>query len=32
MCEALDVPVEWLPPVSESTEIAGAGDQAAGAR
>lgn len=28
---ALDLPAEWLPPVYESTEIAGAGDQAAGA-
>ncbi len=28
---ALDVPHEWLPPVSESTEIAGAGDQQAAA-
>jgi xylulokinase len=28
---ALDVPAEWLPPVSESTEIAGAGDQQAAA-
>ena len=27
----LDVPSEWLPPVSESTEIAGAGDQQAAA-
>ncbi len=27
----LDVPASWLPPVHESTEIAGAGDQAAGA-
>src|ERR1700682_981994 len=27
----LDVPLAWLPPVHESTEIAGAGDQAAGA-
>ena len=31
VCGALDVPLEWLPPVHESTEIAGAGDQAAGA-
>jgi xylulokinase len=31
VCEALDVPLAWLPPVHESTEIAGAGDQAAGA-
>jgi xylulokinase len=28
---ALEVPAEWLPPVSESTEIAGAGDQQAAA-
>jgi xylulokinase len=28
---ALEVPREWLPPVSESTEIAGAGDQQAAA-
>ncbi|MBA3566384.1 MAG: xylulokinase [Actinobacteria bacterium] len=28
---ALDVPREWLPPVHESTEIAGAGDQQAAA-
>jgi len=28
---ALDLPREWLPEVRESTEIAGAGDQAAGA-
>ena len=28
---ALDVPLAWLPPVYESTEIASAGDQAAGA-
>jgi xylulokinase len=28
---ALDIPAAWLPPVSESTEVAGAGDQAAGA-
>jgi xylulokinase len=31
VCEALDVPLEWLPAVHESTEIAGAGDQAAAA-
>jgi xylulokinase len=31
VCAALDVPGEWLPPASESTEVAGAGDQAAGA-
>ncbi len=29
--DALGIPEEWLPPVRESTEIAGAGDQAAGA-
>jgi xylulokinase len=28
---ALDIPREWLPPSFESTEVAGAGDQAAGA-
>jgi xylulokinase len=28
---ALDIPGDWLPPVSESTEIAGAGDQQAAA-
>jgi xylulokinase len=31
VCEALDVPLDWLPPSYESTETAGAGDQAAGA-
>jgi xylulokinase len=31
VCEALDIPRGWLPPAHESTEIAGAGDQAAGA-
>jgi xylulokinase len=31
VCAALDVPGEWLPPAFESTEVAGAGDQAAGA-
>jgi xylulokinase len=31
VCSALDVPLEWLPTVHESTEIAGAGDQAAAA-
>jgi xylulokinase len=31
VCAALEVPGDWLPPASESTEIAGAGDQAAGA-
>ena len=29
--DALELPREWLPAASESTEIAGAGDQAAGA-
>ncbi len=29
--DALEIPREWLPEVHESTEIAGAGDQAAGA-
>ena len=29
--DALELPEAWLPPVHESTEIAGAGDQAAGA-
>jgi xylulokinase len=28
---ALEIPKDWLPPVSESTDVAGAGDQAAGA-
>ena len=31
MLAALELPLEWLPPAYESTEIAGAGDQAAGA-
>jgi xylulokinase len=31
VCAALDVPMTWLPPASESTVIAGAGDQAAAA-
>ncbi len=31
VCEALQIPIEWLPPVRESTEIGGAGDQQAGA-
>jgi xylulokinase len=29
--DALEIPREWLPPAHESTEIGGAGDQAAGA-
>jgi xylulokinase len=31
VCKALEIPLEWLPPASESTAIAGAGDQAAAA-
>jgi xylulokinase len=31
VCAALDIPLEWLPAAHESTEIAGAGDQAAAA-
>ena len=31
VCDALEVPEEWLPPAYESTAIAGAGDQAAAA-
>jgi len=31
VCAALEIPLEWLPPAFESTEIAGAGDQAAAA-
>jgi xylulokinase len=31
VCDALEIPPEWLPPAHESTEIAGAGDQAAAA-
>jgi xylulokinase len=31
VCEALDLPLEWLPGAHESTEIGGAGDQAAAA-
>jgi len=31
MCAALEIPLEWLPPARESTEVAGAGDQAAAA-
>jgi xylulokinase len=31
VCEALELPLDWLPPAFESTEIAGAGDQAAAA-
>jgi xylulokinase len=31
VCETLEIPLEWLPPAHESTEVAGAGDQAAAA-
>jgi xylulokinase len=31
VCDLLEIPLDWLPPVFESTEIAGAGDQAAAA-
>ena len=31
VCDALEIPLDWLPAVFESTEIAGAGDQAAAA-
>ena len=31
VCDALEVPIAWLPTAHESTEIAGAGDQAAAA-
>ena len=31
MLDALDIPAAWLPPALESTELGGAGDQAAGA-
>ena len=31
VCAALEIPLDWLPPAHESTEIAGAGDQAAAA-
>jgi xylulokinase len=31
VCEALEIPFDWLPEAHESTEIAGAGDQAAAA-
>ena len=31
VCNVLDVPRDWLAPAHESTEVAGAGDQAAGA-
>jgi xylulokinase len=31
VCSALEIPLEWLPDAYESTEVAGAGDQAAAA-
>jgi xylulokinase len=31
VCDALELPIEWLPPVFESTAVGGAGDQQAGA-
>src|SRR4051794_1326223 len=31
VCDALEIPLEWLPEAFESTEVATAGDQAAGA-
>jgi xylulokinase len=31
VCDALEIPLEWLPAAFESTEVAGAGDQAAAA-
>jgi xylulokinase len=31
VCAALEIPLDWLPPAYESTEIGGAGDQAAAA-
>ena len=31
VCGALEIPLEWLPPAYESTDVAGAGDQAAAA-
>jgi xylulokinase len=31
VCTTLEIPLDWLPPVHESTEIGGAGDQQAGA-
>src|SRR5262249_16838560 len=31
VCEGREIPLDWLPPAHESTEIAGAGDQAAAA-
>ncbi len=31
LCAALEIPLDWLPPAHESPDVAGAGDQAAGA-
>ncbi len=31
VCAALEIPLEWLPPAYESTDVGGAGDQAAAA-
>src|SRR4051794_33985828 len=31
VCEALGIPLDWLPPVRESSDVGGAGDQQAGA-
>ena len=31
VCAELEIPLDWLPPVSESTEVGAAGDQAAAA-
>ena len=31
VCDALEIPLDWLPEAHESTEVAGAGDQAAAA-
>jgi xylulokinase len=31
VCSALEIPLDWLPPAYESTEVGGAGDQAAAA-
>src|SRR5262249_27365250 len=31
VCDALGIPGEWLPPPAEAADVAGAGDQAAGA-
>ncbi|HEY2218252.1 MAG TPA: xylulokinase [Gaiellaceae bacterium] len=31
VCDALGIPLDWLPPVRESSDVGGAGDQQAGA-